>query len=197
MNAKATQILEGARDAFLEHGFDGASMGEITRRAGVSKGTIYAHFKDKTDLFLAVVRYEMTRFSDRVFESDRVDGTLRDALLRVGQHFLHRVVDKHSCRIFRLCIAESERVPQVGMAFWDHGLSHGAGIVARMLAVGRDRGEVDIEDLERAAHQFFELTKAGVFYRVLLDPNFEMSSSDVDRTVERAVDDFLRMYRTP
>jgi hypothetical protein len=33
--------MEGARAVFLAQGFDGASMGEIARRAGVSKGTLY------------------------------------------------------------------------------------------------------------------------------------------------------------
>ncbi len=38
---KRQQILEGAQNVFLRMGFDAASMNDITREAGVSKGTIY------------------------------------------------------------------------------------------------------------------------------------------------------------
>jgi AcrR family transcriptional regulator len=41
---KRRQIMDGAREVFLAQGFDGASMGEIARQAGVSKGTLYVYF---------------------------------------------------------------------------------------------------------------------------------------------------------
>src|SRR5262245_57788790 len=50
-SAKRRQILDGARRVFLEHGFDGASVNDIVRATGVSKGTIYAYFPSKERLF--------------------------------------------------------------------------------------------------------------------------------------------------
>ena len=46
-SAKRRQIVEGARKVFRELGFDAASMGEIAKAAGVSKGTLYVYFADK------------------------------------------------------------------------------------------------------------------------------------------------------
>jgi len=42
--AKRRQIMDGARAVFLAQGFDAASMGDIARKAGVSKGTLYVYF---------------------------------------------------------------------------------------------------------------------------------------------------------
>ena len=53
--AKRRQIIEGARQVFLTQGFDAASMGEIARQAGVSKGTLYVYFTSKEELFGAIV----------------------------------------------------------------------------------------------------------------------------------------------
>ncbi len=50
-DAKIRQILDGARAVFLAVGFDGASMNEIARAAGVSKGTLYVYFPSKVGLF--------------------------------------------------------------------------------------------------------------------------------------------------
>src|SRR5437773_7135185 len=58
-SAKRRQILDGARKVFMDLGFDGASMGEIARSAGVSKGTLYVYFADKNRLFEAIVEEEM------------------------------------------------------------------------------------------------------------------------------------------
>lgn len=56
--SKRRQIIDGARKVFLDLGFDGASMGEIARAAGVSKGTLYVYFADKNRLFEAIVEEE-------------------------------------------------------------------------------------------------------------------------------------------
>jgi AcrR family transcriptional regulator len=57
-SAKRRQIVQGARTIFLERGFDAASMSDIARAAGVSKGTLYVYFADKEQLFEAIVREE-------------------------------------------------------------------------------------------------------------------------------------------
>ncbi|HVG49092.1 MAG TPA: helix-turn-helix domain-containing protein, partial [Rubellimicrobium sp.] len=44
---KRDQILEGARQVFMEQGYDAASMNDICRAAGVSKGTLYVYFANK------------------------------------------------------------------------------------------------------------------------------------------------------
>ncbi len=57
-SSKRRQILDGASKVFMDLGFDGASMGEIARAAGVSKGTLYVYFADKNRLFEAIVEEE-------------------------------------------------------------------------------------------------------------------------------------------
>jgi AcrR family transcriptional regulator len=55
-DGKRRQILDGAMHVFLDKGFDAASMSEIARAAGVSKGTLYVYFADKQTLFDAIVQ---------------------------------------------------------------------------------------------------------------------------------------------
>ena len=57
-SAKRRQIVEGAQRVFMSHGFDAASMGEIAKAAGVSKGTLYVYFQNKEQLFEAIVQQE-------------------------------------------------------------------------------------------------------------------------------------------
>ncbi|HEX4493733.1 MAG TPA: TetR/AcrR family transcriptional regulator [Acidimicrobiia bacterium] len=50
-----SHLLEAAAEVFQEHGFHGATLDEVARRAGFTKGAVYSNFKNKDDLFLAVM----------------------------------------------------------------------------------------------------------------------------------------------
>src|SRR5471030_699587 len=69
-SSKRRQILDGARKVFMDLGFDGASMGEIARSAGVSKGTLYVYFADKNRLFEAIVEEEALEQGKTAFNFD-------------------------------------------------------------------------------------------------------------------------------
>src|ERR1700749_3203892 len=78
-SSKRRQILAGARKVFMDLGFDGASMGEIACAAGVSKGTLYVYFADKSRLFEAIVEEEKLEQGKNAFNFDPhrdVDTTL-------------------------------------------------------------------------------------------------------------------------
>src|SRR5881628_1996914 len=80
-SSKRRQILDGARRLFLDLGFDGASMGEIARAAGVSKGTLYVYFTDKSALFEAILEEEALEHGQVAFNFDPLrdaETTLRD-----------------------------------------------------------------------------------------------------------------------
>ena len=70
-SSKRRQILDGARRVFLAEGFDGASMGEIARAAGVSKGTLYVYFDSKEKLFEALTIEEKKSLAEVLFQPRR------------------------------------------------------------------------------------------------------------------------------
>ena len=63
------QLLAAAEEVFARDGFEGAQMEAIAKAAGRSKGAIYAHYKSKNDLFLALVEHRTRRFVGMVMES--------------------------------------------------------------------------------------------------------------------------------
>ena len=69
-SAKRRQIMDGARSVFLASGFDAASMGEIARQAGVSKGTLYVYFDSKERLFEAIIESERRTQAEQIFALD-------------------------------------------------------------------------------------------------------------------------------
>src|SRR5260221_3639738 len=82
-SGKRRQIVEGARQVFLAQGFDAASMGEIARVAGVSKGTLYVYFKSKEELFEAIVGQQCRAQADQIFNFDPDDHDVEGVLTRL------------------------------------------------------------------------------------------------------------------
>src|SRR5512138_9274 len=53
----------------VEHGLDAPSLDAICARAGYTRGAFYVHFRDRTDLLVAVVEHAMSGFIDAVIAS--------------------------------------------------------------------------------------------------------------------------------
>ena len=86
-SSKRRQILDGARKVFMDLGFDGASMGEIARSAGVSKGTLYVYFADKNRLFEAIVEEETLEQGKVAFNFDP-ERDVTTTLMDFGQAYI-------------------------------------------------------------------------------------------------------------
>lgn len=76
-DAQATReaILDAAQRVFLERGVSRTSLEQIASEAGVTRGAIYWHFKDKSDLFLAMIEQVRLPMSD-LADAYRRDGVL-------------------------------------------------------------------------------------------------------------------------
>ena len=117
-SSKRRQILDGARKVFMDLGFDGASMGEIARAAGVSKGTLYVYFADKNRLFEAIVEEEMLEQGKVAFNFDPardVTTTLRE----FGQAYIEMLCRPGGGSAIRTVMAIAERMPEVGRRYYE------------------------------------------------------------------------------
>ena len=61
-------LLRAAETIFVRDGYERAELGEIASLAGRTKGAIYAHFKNKEDLFIALFAERMGGFAHRMEE---------------------------------------------------------------------------------------------------------------------------------
>src|SRR6202163_4220415 len=122
-SSKRRQILAGARKVFMDLGFDGASMGEIARSAGVSKGTLYVYFADKNRLFEAIVEEEALEQGKAAFNFDPArDVTI--TLLDFGQAYIQMLCRPGGGSATRTVMAIAERMPEGGRRFYHNVVAH-------------------------------------------------------------------------
>src|SRR3981189_240360 len=161
-SSKRRQILDGARRVFMDLGFDGASMGEIARSAGVSKGTLYVYFADKSRLFEAIVEEETLDQGKVAFNFDPE----RDAtttLMDFGQAYVQMLCRPGGGSATRTVMAIAERMPEVGRRFYNNVIALTIARLAAYLEVRGGLGDLEIEDCPLAATQFTQLCQASLF----------------------------------
>ena len=105
-------ILWIAKDVFLEMGFERASMDVVASRAETSKRTLYAHFKSKKKLFLAVIELVRGLFLSRLRMPGDYSEKPVDALVMFCGRYLEILLYEGSIRMIRVSMAETERFPE-------------------------------------------------------------------------------------
>ena len=191
---KFDQVLEGARTVFMADGFEGASVDDIAREANVSKATLYSYFPDKRLLFMEVARLECCRQTEHALESIDMTQPVRDVLCNMCQHMMKFFLSPFGQRVFRICVAESDRFPELGREFYASGPEHVAASIMSYFDDAIDRGELQIKDRHLAAHQLIELCKADLFPRLVFGIDTEFSDEEINNVVTGAVDMFLARY---
>ena len=77
VEARRTQILDGARRAFAKYGYDGATVARLEEETGLSRGAIFHYFADKLDLFVALAADTNRRYGNLMIERG-LDAALRE-----------------------------------------------------------------------------------------------------------------------
>ncbi len=194
---KRRQILDGARAVFLRDGFDGASMNDITRAAGVSKGTIYAYFPSKEALFETLIREDRRAQAERICDFDPANRDVRGVLTTLGANLMDVMTRPGTMAHLRTVIAAAARFPQIGRAFYEAGPGYGIERLAAYFDHQNAAGTLAIADTRRAAAQFFELCQAGHMKPMLFAVIDRPAPAAIAQSVESAVEIFLRAYAAP
>jgi len=192
--SKRRQILDGARKVFMDLGFDGASMNEIARAAGVSKGTLYVYFADKSRLFEAIVEDEALEKGKIAYNLDPA----RDAettLREFGQAYIGAMCRPGGGSSIRTVMAIAERMPEVGCRFYQNVLARTINRLADYLQAHVGPNDLAIDDCGLAAAQFLQMCQATLFLPFVFQAEPAPSAERIARVVDSATRLFLQTYR--
>ena len=164
---KRSLILRAALTLFLRDGYSDTSMDAVTKQAGVSKATVYAHFDSKRKLFETLVREGSQnalgqfpplarRGGDPAAELRAFFGPFLDLLFR-GAYAWNRMV-----------LAETARHPDNAKLFYTCTIGRITGIVEHYLGELAREGLFPPSDLRLAAEAFVATVLLGPLHRTLM-----------------------------
>lgn len=192
---KARQILDGARRVFLADGFDAASMNEIARVAGVSKGTLYVYFESKQALFAALIRDERRQQAEQIAPLDDAATDVAAALKGFGVSLMRKMTRPDVIAQVRIVIAVAPKFPEIGRAFYESGPLFGRDKLAAYLDRQMAEGRLRRADHRIAATQFLQLCQGDRYKELVFCVADAVTQADIDAMVDAAVATFMAGYR--
>jgi AcrR family transcriptional regulator len=140
-------IIAAGLDEFTARGFAATRLDDVAKRAGVAKGTIYLHFKDKEALFQELVRTALVPLIGNLMTAPAAGGSVREVLERFAETFVHEVAGTKRGDIIRLIMAEGARFPSLADFYFREVVSRGLAGMRKLIEYGIARGEIRNERL--------------------------------------------------
>lgn len=147
--ATRSAIVEAALDEFAAKGFAGARLDDVARRAGVAKGTIYVHFRDKESLFEELVRSSLGPIVAAAEEMPDADMPLRLFATQFIETFAREVLGTRRRDVLRLIITEGQRFPELAHIYYRLVVKRALLLLRARVRRAIERGEVTSDALER------------------------------------------------
>ena len=143
-------IIEAAMDEFIARGFAATRLDDVARRAGVAKGTIYLHFKDKESMFEELIRTAIVPMITRLWGTPPQPGaSVRDMVEGFAKTFIEEVATTRRGDLVRLIVAEGPRFPAVADFYYREVVSRGLAGMRALIELGIARGEIKQKNLAR------------------------------------------------
>ena len=143
-------IIEAAMDEFIARGFAATRLDDVAKRAGVAKGTIYLHFKDKESMFEELIRTAIVPMITRLWGTPPQPGaSVRDMVEGFAKTFIEEVATTRRGDLVRLIVAEGPRFPAVADFYYREVVSRGLAGMRALIELGIARGEIKQKNLAR------------------------------------------------
>lgn len=193
-NLKVRLILAAAKTLFFNNAYDAVSMESVASLAGISKGTLYLHFKNKEVLFAALIVAELATITDDVWHQTGEIADVEAVLRRVAQNYHRLFGSSHAIDVYRSLISVSAKFPALGRLFYDRGTRILVERLAAYLAARSAEGALNARDPELAAQQFLSLVRGNLHLREVLSAE-PPSAAEITKVIEAGVALFLAGYR--
>jgi AcrR family transcriptional regulator len=174
-------IMEAALDEFIARGFAAARLDDVAKRAGVAKGTIYLHFKDKEALFEELIRTAIVPLIGRLASPPPPGASVRGALEGFARTFIQEVAGTRRGDIVRLIVAEGPRFPGIADFYYREVISRGLAGMRAMIELGIARGEIGQPDLARFPQIVVAPAIVAVIWKSLFEKHSPLDATEMLR----------------
>jgi len=141
-DARPEELVAAALEVFVERGYEGTTLADVARRAGVTKGTIYLYFENKEALFKAVVRETIVPVIAQGEALARsFTGCARDLLEQLVREYWRLVGETALAGIPKLMMAEAATFPELTRFYYDEVVVRGQRLMAGVIERGVKNGE--------------------------------------------------------
>ncbi|RAL26564.1 TetR/AcrR family transcriptional regulator [Thermoflavimicrobium daqui] len=161
-------IIKKAKEIFCQKGYTATSIEDICTATGVSKGSLYYHFKNKEDLFLSFVEDHFASWNQECERIIRQVSSATDKLYMIAEHFardfehpLYKVVEEFVANT----ISHNEDIVKQ----LNSSIHQSYSLYRHIIKEGIDQGDFKQNDLDEIAKTFMGLLAGLSIFQQELD----------------------------
>jgi len=169
------RILRAAEERFTRGGYDGSSVGDVARTAGVGVGTVYHHFPDKRSMLLELVEDWGERVAARRRSELEMERFVGDAPRASIARWLGKTYERLRAEpsLYVVVLALADRDPEVRRRYQRIEQSH-IERVRELIAFGQRRGvmraSLDAASAAFLIHHAIDTAATQLLVREVEDP---------------------------
>lgn len=168
------RLLDAAEALFRDHGVTRTSLADVAKRAGMTRGAVYWHFRDKADLFRALFERATLPLEADFARVDAVAGTHPLAALRCASIAALRrlAADSRTQNVFEIVFHKCELVDDLTGLATTRRVDRGHCIeqIADVMRRAVDAGELPADTDPTLAAHGVHATMVGIMHEWVLDP---------------------------
>ena len=192
-NSKINSIIETARTLFAQNGFARTTLDAIAEMSGVTKMTIYSHFKSKEELFGATITNRIKK--DFAFDIETLDPrNPSDGLIEIASGFILLLRKEEVLGTYRTMFSSALTHPKLCLEFFEKGPLEVHQQVAKYLQQCSKEGSLKITNLDISTSQFLSLFLGLDHIRCMLGLK-KPTKKDDEQMILKNVDFFIQASR--
>lgn len=152
---RPAEILAAALKLFSDKGFAATKLDDVSKEAGISKGTLYLYFESKEAIFKAVVtEFVLPQIKKAEEQAQQFTGSIKDLMFSLLEQWRINVLETELSGIPKMMVAEASNFPELATYYLENVIQRTRKFVASLITLGIERGEFRLCNPEYAARLF-------------------------------------------
>lgn len=190
---KREAILSAAIEEFYTKGYEGSSMDTISKEANVSKATIYNHFKNKEELFLAIATILKERLENN-FEYEYSNAIPMDKQLKeIASQEISFLSTQENIKLLHIATIVMIQKNEIGLKLLAMNKDQCMLMTSQWFEAAKIDKKLSFESAGFVSQQFIGLIKSFAFLPQLYGAPL-LSKPEQDRVIDTAVEMILKLY---
>ncbi|RBQ28943.1 TetR/AcrR family transcriptional regulator [Aliarcobacter vitoriensis] len=190
---KRNAIIKAAIEEFYTRGYEASSMDTISKEANVSKATVYNHFKNKEDLFLALAHILLEKLEKSFqYEYDN-NKTIEFQLKEIAYKELEFLNDNENMKLIQILTVVMIQKNEIGLKLLAYERDDCMDMTSKWFEKAKENKKLDFESSLFVSKQFIGMIKSFAFYPQIYGAA-KLTSDEQNNLVEKAVQMIIKQY---
>ncbi|MFV7791018.1 TetR/AcrR family transcriptional regulator [Aliarcobacter lanthieri] len=190
---KRNSIIKAAIAEFYAKGYEASSMDTVSREANVSKATVYNHFKNKEDLFLALAHILLEKLEKSFQYEYDSNKTIELQLKEIAYKELEFLNDDENMKLIQILTVVMIQKNEIGLKLLSYEKDDCMDMTSKWFEKAKENKKLDFESSLFVSKQFIGMIKSFAFYPQIYGAS-KLTYDEQNNLVEKAVQMIIKQY---